>query len=116
MERAVQSHLFCLTPYDLKRLTVYSIAHNDPPGITLEDCDQKGEKCRSFGYLKYYTDVLDQQFNFTYESHKGDDFGVLSKSAPNNLSGEWGGVMGGVINAKYDLSISARMESVRLKI
>ena len=42
-----------------------------------------------------------------YNRDVHDDWGLFPKSGPNNLSGEWNGVMGGVVNKEYDLSISA---------
>ena len=38
---------------------------------------------------------------------KSRDWGILPKAGPFNLSGTWGGVMGGVINKKFDLSLSS---------
>ena len=54
-------------------------------------------------------DMSQRLFNFTYASYKdpNDDWGLGPKSGPFNLSGTWGGVMGGVINGEYDLSLSA---------
>jgi hypothetical protein len=94
--------------YNLNGLTIHTIGINYAPYLTLEDCDQNGRKCRSNGYLKQYTDVLAKQFNFTYESHKdvNDDWGELPKSGPYNRSGEWAGVFGDVIKAKYDLNLA----------
>jgi hypothetical protein len=50
-----------------------------------------------------------RQANFSYESHKkmDGDWGTLPKSGPYNLSGEWGGIMGSVVNRKYDFCLSA---------
>jgi hypothetical protein len=95
--------------YDLNGLTVNTIGLNYAPYFTLKNCDQNGRKCRSTGYMKQYMDVLAQQFNFTYESHKdaNDDWGGIPTSGPYNCSGEWGGVFGDVIMAKYDLNLAA---------
>jgi hypothetical protein len=95
--------------YDLNGLTVNTIGLNYAPYFTLEDCDQHGRNCISNGYLKQYTDVLAKQFNFTYVSHKEvyEDWGELPKSGPFNRSGEWSGVFGDVIMAKYDLNLAA---------
>ena len=38
---------------------------------------------------------------------KSGDWGVLPKAGPFNLSGTWGGVMGDVINKKFDFSLSS---------
>jgi hypothetical protein len=97
-----------LEDFDLNGLTVSTIGLNYAPYITFEDCDQTGRKCRSDGYLKQYTDILAKQFNFTYVSNKdvNDDWGLFPKSGPYNRSGEWGGVFGDVIMAKYDLNLA----------
>jgi hypothetical protein len=95
--------------YDLNGLTIYSISLNSLPYLTMEDCDEDGKHCNTYGYLKDYADVISQKLNFTYESHKqvDGDWGSLPKSGPYNRSGKWGGVMGGVVNAKYDVSLGA---------
>jgi hypothetical protein len=94
--------------YDLNGLTIYSISYSSTPYIALQDCDQDGKQCKSSGYLKDYTDVIAQQLNFTYESHSqvDGDWGILPQSGPFNHSGIWGGVMGKIVNAKYDMTIS----------
>ena len=38
---------------------------------------------------------------------KSGDWGILPKAGPFNLSGTWGGVMGDVINKKFDFSLSS---------
>jgi hypothetical protein len=59
--------------------------------------------------FKDYTDVLAKKLNFTYESQRevDGDWGTLPKSGPYNRSGNWAGLMVGIINAKYDMSLSA---------
>jgi hypothetical protein len=95
--------------YDLKGITVYSISLSQASFIQFEDCDQDGKQCKTYGYLKDYIDVIAQMLNFTYESHKqvDGDWGTVPKSGPFNRSGEWGGIMGELINAKYDMTLSA---------
>jgi hypothetical protein len=95
--------------YDLNGLTIYSISLSWSPYLILDDCDQVGQNCTTYGYLKDYTDVLAKKLNFTYESQRevDGDWGTLPKSGPYNRSGKWGGVMGGIINAKYDMSLSS---------
>jgi hypothetical protein len=77
--------------------------------LTLENCDESGTKCTSYGYLKDYTDLVAKKYNFTYESHRDmtGNWGVLQISGPYNRSGEWGGIMGDVVNGKYDLCLSS---------
>ena len=45
-------------------------------------------------------EIFAKEFNFTHASHKNmdGDWGMLPKAGPYNMSGEWGGVMGDVIN------------------
>jgi hypothetical protein len=95
--------------YDLNGLTIYSISLSWSPYLTIKDCNQVGKNCTNYGYLKDYTDVIAKKLNFTYESQidVNKDWGTLPKSGPHNCSGKWGGVMGGIINAKYDMSLSA---------
>jgi hypothetical protein len=107
--RFSRNTLQIIEDYDLNGLTITSISLSLAPYLTLENCDQSGKNCTVYGYLKDYADVLAKQFNFTYESHKdvNGDWGVLPKSGPFNRSGEWSGVMGNVINSKYDLCLSS---------
>ena len=53
-------------------------------------------------------EIFAKEFNFTHASHKNmdGDWGMLPKAGPYNMSGEWGGVMGDVING-YAQSIQA---------
>jgi hypothetical protein len=94
--------------YDLNGLTIYSISLSWGPYLTFEDCNEVGNNCTNYGYLKDYTDVIAKKLNFTYESQRevNEDWGSLPKSGPYNYSGKWAGVMGGIINAKYDMSLS----------
>jgi hypothetical protein len=56
--------------YDLNGLTIYSISDTWAPFLTLEDCDESGSKCTSYGYLNDYNDMIAKQYNFSYECHK----------------------------------------------
>ena len=95
--------------YDLDGITIYSISDIWAPFLTLEHCNENGTMCNNYGYLKDYTDMIARQVNFTYESHRqvDGDWGELPKSGSFNSSGEWGGVMGNVVNREYDFSMSA---------
>jgi hypothetical protein len=95
--------------YDLNGLTIYSTSDSWAPYLTLENCDESGTNCTSYGYLKDYTDLVAKKYNFTYESHRDvtGNWGVFPISGPYNQSGEWGGIMGDVVNGKYDLCLSA---------
>ena len=48
------------------------------------------------------------KFNFTWETlHEPDNnWGVFPKSGSYNLSGTWHGVMGGVVNGDFHMSLS----------
>ena len=96
--------------FDLAGLQVTSTTLTWAPFLTINDCNHLGLECdANHGYLRDYFDLLGRWFNFTVVYHKDqdDDWGLLPKSGPFNLSGTWGGVMGDVINKKYDLSISS---------
>ena len=96
--------------FDLNGLSVTSTALSWPPFYSIDNCDQKNLRCETgYGYLAEYMDLLARRYNFTYVSHKdsNDDWGTVPKDGPYNLSGTWSGVMGDVINKKYDMSISS---------
>jgi hypothetical protein len=100
--------------YDLNGLTIYSISLSWSPFLILEDCDEVGKNCTNYGYLKDYTDMIAKKLNFTYESQRevDGDWGTLPKSGPYNRSGKWGGVMGGIINGKYDMSLCSWFRTI----
>jgi hypothetical protein len=102
-------NLHIVEDFNLNGLTIYSTADSWAPYLTLENCDESGTKCTSYGYLKDYTDLVAKKYNFTYESHRNmtGNWGLLPISGPFNQSGEWDGIMGDVVNGKYDLSLSA---------
>ena len=98
-----------LESYNLHGLHIRSTTLTWAPFLTIDDCNMKGLECKTnYGYLKDYMDLLGSKFNFTYVSHRNteNDWGVIPKKGPHNISGTWGGVMGDVINKKYDMSIS----------
>ena len=98
-----------LESYNLQGLQIRSTTLTWAPFLTINDCNKMGLECRTnYGYLKDYMDLLALKFNFTYISHRNteNDWGVIPKEGPYNISGTWGGVMGDVINKQYDMSIS----------
>ena len=62
--------------------------------------------------------IFAMEFNITHASHKNldGDWGMLPKAGPYNMSGEWGGVMGDVINgyAQFNPSMQSLKSSLRL--
>ena len=68
-----------------------------------------GMTCENEGYLIDLSKMAENLFNFTLVSLRDpdNDWGVTPKSGPYNRSGTWGGVMGGVINGEFDMSLSA---------
>ena len=104
------NNLLISEEFNLNGLRVTSTTLSWPPFYTVDNCDQDNFKCATGdGYLGDYMDMLARRYNFTYISYKdpNDDWGTVVKEGPQNLSGTWGGVMGDVINKKYDMSISA---------
>ena len=95
--------------FDLQGLQITSTSLTHAPYLTIEDCNDSGLDCnKNHGYLIDYMNILATKFNFTYKSHRDldNDWGVTPKAGPFNTSGTWGGVMGDVINGKYDMTIS----------
>ena len=95
--------------YNLQGLTIRSTTLPWEPFYAIGDCDREGLECKTnHGYLADYMDMLALKFNFTYTSHRNtdNDWGVLPKRGPFSLNGTWSGVMGDVINKRYDMSIS----------
>ena len=95
--------------FDLQGLSIKSISLTWAPYLTIERCNEQGSDCAvNDGYLMDYMNILANRFNFTFTSDKepNGDWGILPQSGPFNLSGQWDGVMGNVLNGKYDVSIS----------
>ena len=96
--------------YDLQGLEISSTSDSWAPYYTIEDCNDMGLECaESYGYFKDILDIIGARYNFTLVSHKrlDGDWGLMPKSGPFNINGTWGGIMGEVINKKYDMCISA---------
>ena len=102
------SHLIS-EQYDLNGLTIHSISGSWAPYMIIDKCDEQGKHCNfNSGYLVDFMNIMAEKFNFSYESVKepNGDWGTVPKSGPLNLSGEWGGVMGNVVNGRFDMSMS----------
>ena len=68
-----------------------------------------GKNCRVVeGVLPDLINAIAPKFNFTWETLQPPDgnWGVFPKSGPFNLSGIWHGVMGGVVNGDFHMSLS----------
>ena len=116
----VKKSFLILESYNLQGLQIRSTTLTWAPFLTINDCNKMGLECKkNHGYLKDYMDLLARNFNFTLISHRNtdNDWGVIPKKGPHNISGTWGGVMGDVINKKYDMSISTwywKLDRVKL--
>ena len=99
--------------YELNGLQIRSISLPWAPYLIQTECadtDEFGsQNCKNEGYLIDFMESARKRFNFTYISlrYASNDWGTKPKSGPFNMSGTWGGVMGGVINGEYDTSLSA---------
>ena len=93
--------------FNLNGLELTSASLSWPPYYTINNCKEVG-CATSYGYLKDYIDILARRYNFSLVSYKDmeNDWGVTPKEGPFNLSGTWSGVMGDVVNNKYDMSVS----------
>ena len=98
-----------LETYDLGGIQVQSMSLPWSPYLIQGNCKGDGMTCHNEGYLIDIVEMASMLFNFTYVSLRDpdNDWGVTQKSGPYNRSGVWGGVMGGVINGKFDMSLSA---------
>ena len=96
--------------FNMQGLKIRSISETWEPYLTIEGCNEDGINCSVHeGYIADFVNILAERFNFTYSSEKepNGNWGILPKSGPFNLSGEWDGVLGNVVNGKYDLSMSS---------
>ena len=96
--------------YDFQGLEISSTTDTWMPYYTIEDCNALGLECAtSYGYFKDVLDILGERYNFTLLSQQSldGDWGLMPKSGPFSINGTWGGIMGDVINKKYDMCISA---------
>ena len=96
--------------YNLHGLEVRSTALTWAPFYTIDKCNEFGLECATtIGYLHDYLENLAPRYNFTFSSHRDidNDWGMKPKDGPYNISGTWKGVMGDVVNKKFDMSLSA---------
>ena len=106
----VNDSYLIIESYDFQGLEISSTTDTWAPYYTIEGCNELGLECAmSFGYFKDVMDILAARYNFTLVSHKNldGDWGLMPKSGSFNINGTWGGIMGDVINKKYDMCISA---------
>ena len=111
---APNSHLI-QERFNLHGLEITSTSATWAPFYTIEGCNEDGLECATkYGYLEDVMDTFSNRFNFTVISQKNmeNDWGVLPKAGPFSINGTWGGVMGDVINKKYDMSISSWMWTI----
>ena len=92
--------------YDLQGLQVLGVTLSWAPFLTI-DCNEEGKNCTTRGFYHDFTNAMGRIMNFTWDSHAdpNGDWGVRPISGPFNRSGEWGGVMGGVVNGDYMISL-----------
>ena len=98
-----------LETYELGGIQIQSMSLPWSPYLVQDNCQANGITCDSEGYLIDIVEMAGRLFNFTYVSLRdpNNDWGVTPKSGPYNRSGVWGGVMGGVVNGQFDMSLSA---------
>ena len=74
----------------------------------LDECSCKIAFVRQ-GYLPETMAFLELMYNFTWECTKepNDNWGVVPITGPSNASGTWGGIMGDLVEEKFQLSVSA---------
>ena len=93
--------------YDLNGLTIKDQTLQWAPYYIIENCDLNGRNCDTSGFYHDYTLAMGRIMNFTWETQKelNGDWGVAPISGPFNKSGVWGGVMGGIVNGDYMISL-----------
>ncbi len=78
------------------------------PVFHVYDCDPRGRHCSISGFEADFLSLLSSRLNFTYElsNETSGDWGVLpAEGTPFNLSGQWSGFMGAVINNRVDVGV-----------
>ena len=93
--------------YDLQGLVLQDLTIAWAPYYIIKNCDQKGRNCDTSGFYHDFTAAMGKIMNFTWETQKelSGNWGVAPISGPFNKSGTWGGVMGGIINGDYMISL-----------
>ena len=93
--------------YDLKGLMIKDQTLQWAPYYIIENCDEDGRNCDTSGFYHDYTLAMGRIMNFTWQTQKelNGNWGVAPINGPFNKSGEWGGVMGGIVNGDYMISL-----------
>ena len=106
--------------YDMQGIFIINIALPWLPDFGASNCDQDHRNCKCYeGILPVITNAAAKILNFTWDTQlePDGDWGILAKSGPNNKSGTFSGVLGGIINDEYPLSLSHWiMTSTRLEM
>ena len=91
--------------FDLQglQITSTSLTESTKSYLTIDGCNEFGLQCdKNYGYLIDIMDDLAFHFNFTYLSQRNVD----NEWGSFGINGTYGGVLGDVINKKYDMSLS----------
>ena len=93
--------------YDLQGLLIWSISLNWLPDNAAYDCNTNLGDCKNqIGILPPIADTVSRQVNLTWKTQldPNGDWGLQPKSGPNDLTGNWSGVLGSVVIGKYPVS------------
>ena len=80
------------------------------PFMANENCDNTGRNCQNYGLVADLMDIWGKNYNFTWEVYADldNDWGMFPlEGTPYNISGKWKGVMGDIVEGKYQLTINA---------
>ena len=89
--------------YNLQGLVVNALTISWEPYFKSGLCRLPHQDCETAGLLHHLMKSVEREFNFivvTDEQADGD-WGVSPISGPMNASGEWGGLLGRVLNREY---------------
>ncbi len=98
------------SPFNLQGAQLAAIVLPWAPYISMDNCfpDTSPGECQRHGLLVDMMDQMCQILNCTWTvvAPRDGNWGVRPDSGPFNRSGEWSGVLGGVVNGSYMFSLS----------
>ena len=93
---------------NMEGLKLASINADWEPFVTHRECASQGRNCSAIGLLPDIAHALSHELNFSINHvlQKDGDWGLQSISGSYNLSGNWPGVMGAIVQGKFPLCLN----------
>lgn len=96
--------------YNMNGYNIVGTSLTWKPFMANDNCDKTGRNCQNYGLVADLIDIWGKTYNFTWDIYAdvNNDWGMWPlEGTPYNTSGKWKGVMGDIVEGKYQLTINA---------